>query len=86
MAEDGLLLKQFAAVNKHKVPSVAMLYDVPFNVVLMFLRSPIVILAASTVGYNVVQILCNRAFFFLRKKFPNTPRPFKVPKWMLVFL
>jgi len=86
MAEDGLLLKQFAAVNKHKVPSVAMLYDVLFNVVLMFLRSPIVILAASTVGYNVVQILGNRAFFFLRKKFPNTPRPFKVPKWMLVFL
>jgi hypothetical protein len=86
MAEDGLLLKQFAAVNKHKVPSVAMLYDVLFNVVLMFLRSPIVILVASTVGYNVVQILGNRAFFFLRKKFPHTPRPFKVPKWMLVFL
>jgi amino acid transporter len=82
MAEDGLLLKQFAAVNKHKVPSVAMAFDVVFNVFLMLLRNPIVILSASAVGYVFVNVLANRSISFMRNKFPSAPRPFKVPRWM----
>jgi amino acid transporter len=85
MAEDGLLLKQFAAVNKYKVPSVAMGYDVIFNVFLMSIGSPIAIYSASAVGYLIVNVLANRSISYMRSKFPNANRPFKVWRGMWPF-
>ncbi len=82
MAEDGMLVKQFGILNKHKIPAVAMGFDIIFNIVLMFLRAPIVILAASAMGYVLVNILANLSVTYMRKEFPDAKRPFRMPDWM----
>jgi amino acid transporter len=82
MAEDDHHPKQFAILNKYRIPSVGMFFDICFNAILMFIRIPIVILAASAVGYIIVNVLGNLAVSFMRWKFPKAFRPFKVPKWM----
>jgi amino acid transporter len=49
MAEDGQQPKQFAILNKYRIPAVSMLFSLFFIIALMFMRVPIVILAASGV-------------------------------------
>ena len=59
MVEDGIIVKQFGILNEHKVPAIGMAFDILFNIVLMWLRAPIVILAASAIGYCLdAQTLC----------------------------
>lgn len=82
MAEDGMLVKQFGILNHYKIPAVGMGFDIIFNIVLMFLRAPIVILAASAIGYSLVNILANLSVTFMRRNFPDVDRPFKMPNWM----
>lgn len=82
MSEDGMIVKQFGILNEHKVPATGMAFDILFNIVLMWLRAPIVILAASAIGYCLVNILANLSVTFMRKNFPDVERPFKMPNWM----
>ncbi|RNI12848.1 APC family permease [Methanohalophilus sp. RSK] len=82
MAEDGMLVKQFGILNKYDIPAVGMGFDIIFNIVLMFLKAPIIILAASAIGYSLVNILANLSVTYMRRKFPDAYRPFKMPGWM----
>src|SRR5262249_9169627 len=64
-------------------PLKAMGFDVVFNLFLMMLGNPIYILAASTVGYMIFNVLNLVAGYLLRKDAPAAPRPYRAPVVMI---
>ena len=65
------------------VPLKAMGFDVVFNLFLMMLGNPIYILAASTVGYMIFNVLNLVAGYLLRKDAPAAARPYRAPVVMI---
>jgi amino acid transporter len=82
MSRDGLMLKQFGAVNRFNVPVGSMYLDcaVTIALLLIFKDNIVNLIAASNVGYISVFILLSPAYIVLRLRRPDMPRPFKLPQ------
>lgn len=82
MALDGDTIKQFAKLNKHNEPIVAIIFNIVLNLALMFTGTPMFILVASSVGYIGVVPLVLFSYYVVRTKEPNRKRPFKLANWV----
>jgi len=81
MSRDGLILKQFGAVNRFNVPVGSMLLDCGVTIALLviFKDNIVNLIAASNIGYITVFILLAPAYIALRRRQPGLPRPYKLP-------
>jgi amino acid transporter len=81
MSRDGLILRQFGAVNKFNVPVGSMFLDcgVTIALLIIFKDNIVNLIAASNIGYITVFILLSPAYIVLRRRQPNLPRPYKLP-------
>ncbi len=81
MSRDGLILKQFGAVNRFNVPIGSMFLDccVTIALLLIFKDNIVNLIAASNIGYITVFVLLSPAYIALRKRQPNLVRPYKLP-------
>ena len=77
MAGDGLFFKQAAHLNKHGVPSKALFIQAIWASVLCLSGSYGALLDYCTFASLVFYIITISALFYLRKKEPHTPRPYK---------
>jgi amino acid transporter len=77
---DGYTVHGLQKLSKHKVPVRAMGFDVVFNLFLMLLGNPVAILAASTVGYMVTNVLDLLGGRMLRKNTEGIDAPYRAPK------
>lgn len=87
MAHDGLLPPVFGMVNKHGIPFFAAVVTVLFNIALIWLQTPILVLAASAIGYALINGLTLFGFVLARIDYGHLPRAFQAPKqWIYVAL
>ncbi|MEZ0293579.1 MAG: APC family permease, partial [Solirubrobacteraceae bacterium] len=76
IAKDGMTIKQFAHLNRFRVPALAMTVDAVLNLILIsFFNNPIEIIAVSNIGYVFATCAALSGFLLLRKDRPNWPRP-----------
>ena len=81
-AIDGLVPRQFEALNRHQVPARAIIAAVVMNILLViFVSNPISILVAANMGYLLAILLAVSGFLLLRKDRPDAPRTFKLGGW-----
>ena len=79
IAKDGMTIRQFGRLNKHRVPALAMTVDALLNILLIsFFAGPLEILAVSNIGYVFATCAALSGFLLLRKDRPNWPRPVKL--------
>jgi amino acid transporter len=76
---DGYTVRGLQKLSKRKVPVRAMGFDVAFNLFLMLLGNPVAILAASTVGYMVTNVLDLIGGRMLRKNTEGIEAPYRAP-------
>ena len=81
-AMDGDLPKIFTHRNRHNVPDFSMALNVLLNIVLIGFGAPAVIYIFSNVGYVGSFVPVMVGYYFLRRWYPNLPRPFRLPEWM----
>lgn len=79
-AADGYTLKAFHHLTKRRIPGRGMGFDVGVNLLLMLLGTPIYILAASTVGYMVTNIIDLTGGWLLRRDAGKLRGPYRTPK------
>jgi APA family basic amino acid/polyamine antiporter len=77
MAKEGLFFKSAAYINKNHVPSKALWFQAIWASVLCLSGSYGSLLDYCTFSSLVFYIVTISALFYLRKKEPNTPRPYK---------
>jgi amino acid transporter len=77
---DGYTVRGLQKLSKRKVPVRAMGFDVVFNLFLMLLGNPVAILAASTVGYMVTNVLDLIGGWMLRRNTEGIQAPYRAPK------
>jgi amino acid transporter len=77
---DGYTLRGLQKLSKRHVPVRAMGFDVVFNLFLMLLGTPIAILAASTVGYMVTNVLDLVGGWMLRRDTAGITAPYRAPR------
>jgi APA family basic amino acid/polyamine antiporter len=77
MADDGLFFKQAGVLNKHLVPSKALWIQAIWASVLCLSGSYGDLLDYCTFASLVFYMITISALFYLRKKEPATPRPYK---------
>jgi amino acid transporter len=84
LAEEKMTIKQLGVLNKHHVPSRAMVVDLVLNIFLLLYFSNIFfILAAGNLGYMLSHVLALSGVLLLRKDRPNWPRPIRLARpWM----
>ncbi|HEY0576822.1 MAG TPA: APC family permease [Pseudonocardia sp.] len=84
IAKDGMTIKWFGYLNKHRVPGRGMALDALMNIFLVvFFGSAIEILAAGNLGYMAAHFFALSGFLLLRKDRPAWPRPIKLSAvWM----
>ena len=76
IAKDGMTIREFAKLNRFRVPALAMTVDALLNVVLIsFFNNPIEIIAVSNIGYVFATCAALSGFLLLRKDRPRWPRP-----------
>ncbi len=80
---DGWALRFFGGLSSRGVPLKAMWYDVVVNLILMLLGSVAYVLAASTIGYMVSNVLELNAGWLARRDAPNARRPYRAPKVLM---
>ena len=76
---DGYTVRGLQKLSKRKVPVRAMGFDVVFNLFLMLLGNPVAILAASTVGYMVTNVLDLIGGRMLRNNTEGIEAPYRAP-------
>lgn len=76
---DGYTVRGLQKLSKRQVPVRAMGFDVVFNLFLMLLGNPVAILAASTVGYMVTNVLDLLGGRMLRKNTEGIEAPYRAP-------
>ena len=76
---DGYTVRGLQKLSKRQVPVRAMGFDVVFNLFLMLLGNPVAILAASTVGYMVTNVLDLIGGRMLRKHTEGIEAPYRAP-------
>ncbi len=77
---DGLTIKGLDKLSKRRVPARAMGFDVGVNLFLMLLGTPISILAASTVGYMITNILDLSGGWLLDRDTRRMEVPYRAPR------
>lgn len=80
MARDGQIPGVLGRLNKHGSPFIASLIIAALNVLLILMKSPILVIAASGVGYILIVGLSLFGFVISRIDDAESPRPFKAPK------
>lgn len=85
MSKDGLIIKQFANINKFGVPVGSMYLDcaVTIGLLVIFKDNIVNLIASSNVGYMIVWILLPIAFILLRRNQPEAERPYKLPAFFV---
>ena len=79
MSRDGLTLKWLHHLNRHKVPSRALMVDVVVNIFLVFfISNPVGIYATANLGYFVMIFFVLTGFLLLRRDRPDWPRPIRL--------
>lgn len=84
-SSEGYTLRGLQRLNRHKVPARAMGFDVAVNVFLIMLGTPIAILAASTVGYMLTNVLDLTGGWMLRRDTRNVRAAYRAP-WVCMAL
>lgn len=92
ISKDGMTLRWFGKLNKHRVPGNAMALDSVLNLLLLFFAigslaggGYLRILAVSNFGYVLAHIFAISGFLLLRKDRPGWPRVIRLsPIWSLV--
>ena len=82
-SKDGWIFGFMQRTSIRGVPLRAMGFDVVFNLILMLIGNPIYIIAASTVGYMVFNVLNITTGYLLRKDAPLAERPYTAPLIMI---
>ena len=77
---DGYTIGGLTKLSKRRVPTRAMGFDVAVNLLLMSLGTPIAILAASTVGYMITNILDLLGGWMLDKDTRRMSVPYRAPR------
>jgi amino acid transporter len=77
---DGYTIKGLDKLSKRRVPTRAMGFDIGVNLLLMLLGTPISILAASTVGYMITNILDLSGGWLLDKDTRKMQVPYRAPR------
>lgn len=77
---DGYTIKGLDRLSKRRVPARAMGFDVGVNLLLMMLGTPISILAASTVGYMITNILDLSGGWLLDRDTRRMQVPYRAPR------
>lgn len=80
---DGYTIAGLTKLSKRRVPTRAMGFDVAVNLFLMLLGTPIAILAASTVGYMITNILDLLGGWLLDKDTRHIKVPYRAPRAIL---
>jgi amino acid transporter len=81
--QDGWMPKFLAHLNKHKVPTYAMWFDLGVNLFLLLMSDYVFVLAVSNCNYMIFNFLNLNAGWIHRLDNPRVPRPFKIPNWLL---
>ncbi len=84
MAGEGLFFKQAAHLNKNNVPSKALWLQALWASVLCLSGSYGSLLDYCTFASLLFYVITIGALFYLRKKEPNTPRPYKAVGYPLI--
>jgi amino acid transporter len=81
MSRDGLILRQFGAVNRFNVPVGSMFLDCGVTIALLviFKDNIVNLIAASNIGYITVFILLAPTYIALRRRRPDLARPYRLP-------
>lgn len=80
IAQDGMTIRQFGNLNRHRVPGLAMTIDALLNILLIsYFAGVIEILAVSNIGYVLATCTALSGFLLLRKDRPQWPRPVRLP-------
>lgn len=85
-AVEGLTIKQFAQLNRFKVPGRAMTLDLIVNVVLiLFVGEALAVIVAGILGYLICHVLALTGFINLRRDEPDAERPIKLGRqWVYI--
>lgn len=81
MAKDGQIPAFFGKLNKNGIPFRAAIIGVIFNACLVFLKNPVTVLAASAIGYVIINGLTLFGYILTRKDHKDEKAPFQAPKW-----
>ena len=81
-AEDGMLPAWFGRVNRHRVPSRAMAFNVICSAIVVLFGSPVRIYIFSNAGYLFSCALAMAGYFVYRHYRPDVPRPYRLPTYM----
>ncbi len=81
----GYMPKWFMKLNKKQAPSASLLFIMLLNSALIIFagESPVFMVVAGSIGYFITVILSNFSIYFMRKDFPDLPRPYRVPDYMV---
>jgi amino acid transporter len=92
ISRDGMTIREFGVLNKHRVPGRAMTLDAILNILLISAFAGVFeILAVSNIGYVMATCAALGGFVLLRRDRPDWPRPIRlanywVPLAALLFL
>jgi amino acid transporter len=81
---DGWLPRYLSKLNRHGAPSNAMMTNLGFNLVLLFMSDYVFVLAAANVGYLIFSFLNLNAGWIHRIDRPRQLRPWRAPTWIIV--
>jgi len=81
----GFMPKCFMKLNKNQAPSTALLFILLINAALIVTvgEAPVFMVVAGGIGYFITIILSNFSIYFMRKDFPDLPRPYRIPDYMV---
>lgn len=84
MAQDGLFFKKAAKLNKNNVPGIALWIQCLWACALCFSGKYSDLVVYSTFASLIFYVITIAGIFVLRKKEPDTPRPYKVIGYPIV--
>lgn len=81
----GYMPKWFMKLNKKQAPSTSLFFIMLLNSALIIFagESPVFMVVAGSIGYFITIILSNFSIYFMRKDFPDLPRSYRVPDYMV---
>src|SRR5207244_9185129 len=80
---DGWLPRYLSHVNAHGAPTRAMWTDLGFNLITLLMSDYVFVLAASNVGYVLVNFVTLNAGWIHRMERAQRTRPFRAQTWVI---
>jgi amino acid transporter len=81
-SHDGVLPRWFGHVNRHGVPSRAMIFNVVCSLLVLLIGSPLQIYVFSNMGYLFALAVSLIGYSIYRARRPDVARPVRMPNWM----